>query len=85
MMKDICFLTGLVLGAGIGMVVATKNKQVKKVIECSEQSFNDAISEVKQSVKEPICECLSCECVVNSSETNSTQKQNNTSKKNKNN
>lgn len=60
-MKDLCFFTGLLLGAGIGMVVATKNKQVKKIVECSEQSFGDAMNEVKMAIQEPVCECVNCD------------------------
>ncbi len=56
-MKDICFLSGLVIGAGIGMIVAAKNKQIKKIVDCGEQCVTDAVNEVKQAAIEPICEC----------------------------
>ena len=57
-MKDICFLSGLIVGAGIGMIVAAKNKQIKKIVNCGEQELENAAREVKQVALEPICECV---------------------------
>lgn len=57
-MKDICFLSGLVVGAGIGMIVAAKSKQIKKIVECGEQGLMDAANDVKEATLEPICECV---------------------------
>ena len=57
-MKDICFLSGLIVGAGIGMIVAAKNKQIKKIIDCGEHELAEAAREVKQTALEPICECV---------------------------
>ncbi len=69
-MKDLCFVTGLLLGAGIGMVVATKNKRVKKILTDSEQCLCEAMDEVKQCVAEPICECVNNQCSCSSNNTN---------------
>ena len=57
-MKDICFLSGLIVGAGIGMIVAAKSKQVKKIVECGQQGLMDAANDVKEATIEPICECV---------------------------
>ena len=57
-MKDICFLSGMVIGAGIGMIVAAKSKQIKKIVECGEQGLMDTANDVKEAAMEPICECV---------------------------
>ncbi len=81
-MKDLYFLSGLVVGAGIGMIVAAKNKQVKKIVESSEQSICDCVNEIKQSVTEPLCNCQNNQNSSTSNNSDSGDSKSQTSKSN---